>query len=99
MDEGDHLILVDTAWGEGPTKALLNWIQRELDKPVAHVIVTHFHDDRLGGVPLLDRRSIPYYLSAMTSQLAVANGAVLDSRRLELHEPGDVIRLGSVEVF
>jgi len=58
--EGDHLVLIDTAWGEASTEALLDWIDRELRLPVVRAIVTHAHDDRMGGAPVLVRRHIPF---------------------------------------
>jgi metallo-beta-lactamase class B len=43
-------LLVDTAWSRAQTRQLLEWIRRELKAEVREVIVTHSHEDRLGGI-------------------------------------------------
>jgi len=56
VEDGDALILVDTAWGELATLALLAKIESEIGKPVKKLIVTHHHYDRLAGVDILEAR-------------------------------------------
>lgn len=52
-------ILVDTAFTDRQTEDLLLWIERDLGAPVRHLVVTHAHDDRLGGIAAVVRRGIP----------------------------------------
>lgn len=49
VDEGEHVVVIDTPWGAENSRALLAWIEREIGKPVERLFVGHFHDDRLGG--------------------------------------------------
>jgi glyoxylase-like metal-dependent hydrolase (beta-lactamase superfamily II) len=99
LDEGTQLLLIDTAWGEAPTEQLLKWVESELRKPVRAAVVTHFHDDRLGGGPALQRRGIPFYGHPLTRELAGKKG-VLAPRALDgLGAIGTATRQGGVEVF
>ncbi|HTZ20227.1 MAG TPA: subclass B1 metallo-beta-lactamase [Opitutaceae bacterium] len=99
IQEGDHLVLVDTAWGEASTQALLDWIDRELHLPVARAIVTHAHDDRMGGAPVLVRRHIPLVGHPLTASLAVAQHWPAPEVLPTLATPGTAVTIGSVEIF
>jgi glyoxylase-like metal-dependent hydrolase (beta-lactamase superfamily II) len=69
--DGDALFLVDTAWGADITLELLDWIDAELALPVEAVVVTHFHDDSMGGTAVLDARGIPVLGGPMTVKLGL----------------------------
>ncbi|MEQ8688325.1 MAG: subclass B1 metallo-beta-lactamase [Imperialibacter sp.] len=72
----DSVVVIDTPWGDDQTIQLLDWIDREIKKPVASFVVTHFHDDRIGGIDILKQRGIPAVSSELTAKLAVENGIV-----------------------
>lgn len=98
--EGQKLWLVDTAWGEPATWALLRAIDRQIGLPVEGAVVTHFHDDRLAGADILAERHIPVYAAPLTHLLARAEGNAVPSDTLSgLGQPGDAVRLGPLEVF
>lgn len=97
--DGGELLLVDTAWGEAPTGELLSWIEETLRLPVARAIVTHSHDDRIGGASHLVRRGIPFSAHPMTRQLAAEQKLPLPEALDGLAEPGSAVRLGAAEVF
>jgi glyoxylase-like metal-dependent hydrolase (beta-lactamase superfamily II) len=97
--EGDALVLVDTAWGEQPTRDLLAWIVRELKLPVSRAIVTHAHDDRMGGAPVLAERNIPMFSHPLTGPLAAKQGWPRPTSLATLSAAGSVTNLGAVEVF
>lgn len=97
--EGDELLLVDTAWGEELTGELLGWIDETLKLPVARVVVTHFHDDRLGGAGQLAQRGIPFYGHPLTRQFAAERKVPLPEALTGLAEPGSAVRVGTAEVF
>jgi metallo-beta-lactamase class B len=71
--EGAALV-VDTAWTDRQTGRLLDWIENDRGLKVRHLIVTHFHDDRMGGIREAHRRGIPTYGSVRTAELARAEG-------------------------
>ena len=96
--EGDGLMLIDTAWGEAPTDALLDWTEATLGLPVTQAFATHWHADRMGGAAVLEARNIPFYASPLTQQLADAAG-LPQPEILDVSEVGDAENFGTVEVF
>ncbi|WP_245902277.1 subclass B1 metallo-beta-lactamase [Gracilibacillus dipsosauri] len=71
-------VLIDTAWdteGNHPkTKALLQMIQKHLKKKVVLAIVTHAHDDSIGGIQALLDKKIEVRSTSLTAKLAKENG-------------------------
>lgn len=51
MVRGDGgVVLIDTPWTPEATKLLTDWVHTRLAVPITDVIVTHSHDDRMGGL-------------------------------------------------
>lgn len=97
--DGNALVLVDTAWGDTLTEALLTWADSALAWPVREAIGTHAHDDRVGGAAALARRGIPLHVSPATHRrLSVADAAYASSIP-GLHTPGEWARIGGLEVL
>lgn len=97
--EGDGLVLVDTAWGDTLTGALLAWADTSMAWPVRLAIGTHFHDDRVGGCATLARRGIPLFVSPDTHRRLSLADAAHATPIARLHRPGDAARVGGLEVF
>ncbi len=74
METNSASVLFDTGWNDAQTKVLLFWAERKLRKPVAKAIVTHEHEDRLGGIEELKREQILVYSLALTNKLARTHG-------------------------
>jgi metallo-beta-lactamase class B len=53
IETSESVILIDTPWDIPQTKQLLKWIKENTGKPASHCVVTHSHDDRVSGIPLL----------------------------------------------
>jgi metallo-beta-lactamase class B len=53
------LLLIDTAWTEEQTEAILRWGDEVLALPWVGAVITHEHADRDGGLGALFRRKIP----------------------------------------
>ena len=97
VQEGDHLVVIDTAWGAAPSRALLEWIDRELGLPVERLIVTHFHSDRLGGWEVFAERGARVVASRRTLELAgVAPTAAFDLFELAV---GEKLMRGELEIL
>lgn len=67
----DGVVLIDTAWGTEATSELLGWVEGSLGQPVIAAVVTHFHDDSLGGATVLADAGIPFFSGGLTPSLAV----------------------------
>lgn len=97
--DGDHLLLVDTAWGEALTARLLDWIDANLRLPVTRAVVTHSHHDRIGGSAALLSRGIRISTHPLTRQLASEQGLPIPEALAELAEAGSTARVGPAELF
>jgi len=94
-------VLVDSGWNEAQGARLIAFAEERLHRPVAAVIVTHAHLDRIGGAGAALSRGIPVHSLDLTRQLAraarlpvpdrsLASSAVLElsGERLEVFFPG-----------
>lgn len=74
----DGIVLVDTGWDTltdtDQTQQLLDWIDKNLHQPVKLCIVTHFHDDRVGGIAVLRKAGVRVISTALTAEKAVKEG-------------------------
>ncbi|NBB19022.1 subclass B1 metallo-beta-lactamase [Runella sp. CRIBMP] len=68
------IILVDTGWGLEQTELLLAQIEQKLKQKVVLCIVTHAHEDRIGGVKAFQQRGIKIIGTPLTVQKTVAQG-------------------------
>lgn len=66
-------LVIDTAWNNEQTASVLDWAEENVG-PVLAVVVTHSHEDRIGGIENVHERGIPSYGLEATSALAVARG-------------------------
>lgn len=98
--EGEHLLLIDPAWGAEATEQLLLLIQREIGFPIKRAISTHFHGDRTLGVDVLADAGVDVFAHPMTLKLSASSGKPIPKMALpELKSKGASVTLGSVEVF
>jgi metallo-beta-lactamase class B len=49
VDTSEGAVAIDSGWNDQQARALLGWSDAMLHHPVRHLILTHAHDDRLGG--------------------------------------------------
>ena len=68
--DGGRVLVVDTAWTDDQTAQILNWIKQEINLPVALAVVTHAHQDKMGGMDALYAAGIATYANALSNQLA-----------------------------
>ncbi|NEM96344.1 subclass B1 metallo-beta-lactamase [Pontibacter burrus] len=82
----DGAVIIDSGWGNEPTEQLLHWIKTNLKQPVKLSIVTHAHDDRIGGIEVLQQNNIIVFGSEQTAALAAAQGEVTLDTTLPLDQ-------------
>lgn len=68
--DGDEAIIFDTPTSNFVSKELLKWLETSLDKSLKAVVVTHFHNDCLGGLETFHAAKVPSYASFKTIALA-----------------------------
>ncbi len=99
VKDGEELILVDTAWGEIETKALVEDIETQTGLPVTKVIITHFHYDRLAGVDWLEDRGATTFAHPKTAGLTAALGTPVPNTSVAaLEKLGARTSMGPVEI-
>jgi metallo-beta-lactamase class B len=98
--DGAQLMLIDTGWGVAPTQELVDWIARDLQLPIAGLIPTHHHDDRIGGWPVLATLGVPLLATPQTLSLSADADITqtLDPVLTTLSE-NQTLAIGAVEVF
>lgn len=74
IEDGETSLLVDTGWDARQGALLLDWARDTLRRPVRAAVVTHFHEDRLGGVPALVPHGIPVHGLEETARIASGLG-------------------------
>jgi metallo-beta-lactamase class B len=70
---GEKSVLVDTGWSAGQTRLLLDWAENVLRQPVVHLILTHSHPDRTGGLAAVLERPIIVHGHTLTAELLKEN--------------------------
>jgi glyoxylase-like metal-dependent hydrolase (beta-lactamase superfamily II) len=66
----DDAVLVDTAWTEPQTGDILRYAAAVLDRPIRAAVITHFHQDKMGGIGALHRAGVDTWAHALTNELA-----------------------------
>jgi metallo-beta-lactamase class B len=88
-------ILVDTGWDSDQTLQILRWVADSLHQRVRMAVITHAHEDRLGGIPALRANHIKVISSPVTTQRAMARQ--LDAPTAAL-KPYTLIKAGSTRL-
>ncbi len=68
-------LLVDTAWDDAQTASILEWAERR-GHPITAAVLTHAHDDKMGGVGLLRARGVATFAHPLSNELAPTRGLV-----------------------
>ncbi|SHL43688.1 subclass B1 metallo-beta-lactamase [Hymenobacter psychrotolerans] len=63
-------LLIDTAWDPEQTLELLRWVADSLHQRVRLVVISHAHEDRLGGLAVLRANKINVYSTPLTAKRA-----------------------------
>ena len=69
---GSEAHLIDTPWTTKATKQLIKWAESK-GLTVKSAVVTHFHEDASGDIPLLNDLKIETYATSLTNKLLKEN--------------------------
>lgn len=81
----DGLVLVDTPWDNEATQELLDLARERFGIPLRLAIITHAHEDRIGGIKTLRARKIATVSTKLTARLAARQGYQAPEPRLNHH--------------
>lgn len=72
-----QVLIFDTPATPAATKELIDWVGQEIQGTIKGVVVTHFHEDCLGGLEAFHKEGIPSYAHNLTIELARQKGYTL----------------------
>lgn len=73
VDRPGGALLIDTGWNPHQADILLHWC-KDSGRPITAAVATHFHRDRTGGIPALQKAGIVCSAFPLTCDLARRNG-------------------------
>ncbi|HEY9061116.1 MAG TPA: subclass B1 metallo-beta-lactamase [Pseudobacteroides sp.] len=68
------LVLVDTPWNNPQTKELIKFSKSVFKKDIVLAIITHAHEDRIGGIDTLIENKVDVRSTSLTVKEAEKNG-------------------------
>lgn len=74
IETGEGLILVDTPWNDAQTTELLRLGNERFGRGVRLAIITHAHEDRIGGIRSLLPAGVRVVSTGMTADMAARAG-------------------------
>ncbi len=66
----DEAIIFDTPVNDSASKQLIDWVTKTNHKKIKALVITHFHNDCLGGIQEFHKKNIPSYANELTIKLA-----------------------------
>lgn len=72
--DGDEAIIFDTPTDDVASVELIKWVEDRQKKKIKNVIITHFHDDCLGGIKAFHKRNIESVANQRTIDLLKEKG-------------------------
>lgn len=70
LQVGEKVIIVDAPWNNEQTGRLINWVRNNINKPIETFIITHAHDDRIGGINRVKAEGINTISGIKTAEIA-----------------------------
>lgn len=68
------IILIDTPWNNAQTKELIKLTKSVFKKDITLALITHAHEDRIGGIDTLIENNIDVRSTSLTAKQAEKNG-------------------------
>lgn len=87
--------IIETAWGDDETKQLIQWVKKNLKKPIRQVIITHAHSDRTAGIQAFLDAKIPVVSTALTAKRSAKDGSPTPAPKLQKNQ---ILNCGNVKI-
>jgi metallo-beta-lactamase class B len=75
--DGDKAYVVDTPWRDRETQELIDWVRNNFKVTIQGFIVTHWHQDCMGGLATVHKNGIHSYALDKTREIANAKNLPL----------------------
>jgi hypothetical protein len=95
--QGTEALIIDAGWLPKQAVTLLDIWKAMKKPPITKALATHFHSDRVGGIPVLNERGIPVYGNPLTIGLAIDSGFAPPKPLHEVEK--HPVKIGNLEVF
>ncbi len=93
----NEAIVFDTPTDSESSLELIHWIQNEQQKNIKAIVVTHFHEDCLGGLEEFHDRAVPSFSNDRTIKiLGSQNQDLLPQKGFDTEE---IIEIGGQKVY
>lgn len=77
-----QLVVIDTPWNDIQTQLLIEWFKENYDISDIKIIVTHYHDDNLGGLNWIHQNGIESYSIGKTQEICEKKGLPIPKKTL-----------------
>ncbi|MGB0850013.1 MAG: subclass B1 metallo-beta-lactamase, partial [Bacteroidia bacterium] len=84
--DSNEALVFDTPVNDEDSKELIDWIKNTLNSELVGVIITHFHNDCLGGLSEFHNRNIPSYATYSTIELATSDSSEIPKNGFENYQ-------------
>lgn len=74
---GNEAIIFDTPTDNESSEELINWVQEKQKKKIKAIVVTHFHEDCLGGLKAFHEKGITSYSNNKTIEILKSENKTL----------------------
>ena len=91
--------LIDTAWDNTQTLAILEWVHKQLKTPITQAVFTHAHQDKMGGVDAIKAQGIATYAHPLSNKIAPTKGLSPAENNLSFNTSGESYEISPLIIY
>jgi len=99
VNTSNNVVLIDAAWDNVQTQQLLQWIKSNLKKKVELAIISHSHDDRIGGIRIVLANGVKVISTMLTAERAEKDGFPRPESIVPMKDSSFMIGKTEIETF